>query len=659
MNHRRISVLCSYLVSIVLLALGLGGWCALAQTFDATNIRQPAKLDAKWRVQAGDDPAFARPDFDDSHWTLFDPHISITTLYPQQPPILWFRLHVTVDPKQSDLALNESNISRAFEIYVNGDLLIRSCQVAPFVSCTSSAPLLARIPERAGASGSIVLALRVHIAKGEWHGQFPGYYASNLFIGWYETLYRENWLNTIGEHSIDWLDSILRIALGLVALVLFAAQRRQSEYLWITAVGAMTLAELPVPVISSFHNIPVFWPILATLIRSVSPYIWGSLYFAFVHQRIGWRWRAFFLGAGLLNALSGLEDQGFVVLPIIFQFFSNLPFIILLSVIVPIVLIIHWRRGNREAGIILVPVLLFSLYIYAEVAFLVLYQSPASRAVALRGLNLIDRYPAGPFAVSLDHISGILSTLSLAIIMLLRSTRMSIRQAQLENEMAAAQQVQQLLLPEKTDTVPGYRVDSIYQPAQEVGGDFFQILCIGDGGLLVVVGDVAGKGLPAAMLVSVLVGAIRGVAEFTVNPAAMLANLNERLVGRAGGGFTTALVARIAADGHVHIANAGHLSPYLNGNEVELPGALPLGVASGAFYPTTEFRMASGDRLTFYSDGVVEAQSVRGELFGFERARAISTEPAVAIVEAAKKFGQQDDITVVTIERSVAVASAA
>jgi hypothetical protein len=269
----------------------------------------------------------------------------------------------------------------------------------------------------------------------------------------------------------------------------------------------------------------------------------------------------------------------------IFEFLNNLPFIILLSVIVPIVLIFHWRRGNREAGILLIPVLLFSLYIYAQVGYEILFQFPAWRATAIRGLNLINRYPAGPFAVSLDHVSGILSTLSLAIIMLLRSSRMSRRQAQLENDLAAAQQVQQLLLPEKTDAVPGFRIESIYQPAQEVGGDFFQILCIGDGGLLVVVGDVAGKGLPAAMLVSVLIGAIRGVAEFTVNPAEMLANLNDRLVGRAGGGFATALVARIAADGRVLVANAGHLSPYLNGNEVELPGALPLGVASRSSSP--------------------------------------------------------------------------
>jgi hypothetical protein len=71
-----------------------------------------------------------------------------------------------------------------------------------------------------------------------------------LLGGSYDTLYREDWLSAIGEHSLDWLDSLFRIALFLVALVLFAAQRRQTEYLWITAVGALTLAELPVPVIS-------------------------------------------------------------------------------------------------------------------------------------------------------------------------------------------------------------------------------------------------------------------------------------------------------------------------------------------------------------------------------------------------------------------------
>jgi serine phosphatase RsbU (regulator of sigma subunit) len=302
---------------------------------------------------------------------------------------------------------------------------------------------------------------------------------------------------------------------------------------------------------------------------------------------------------------------------------------------------------------------LFSLYVYAEVGLGILFQIPARRDFALTWLNRIDRYPAGPFILSLNGFAGILSTLSLALIMLLRSIRVSRRQAELEGELAAAQQVQQVLLPEQIETVPGFAVETVYEPAQQVGGDFFQILPDGEGGLLVVVGDVAGKGLPAAMLVSVLVGAIRGVAEYTVDPAELLASLNERLVGRGGGSFSTALVAHIAASGQVTIANAGHLSPYLDGREVELPGALPLGVMSGATYETSRFYLAPGSRLTFYSDGVVEAQNQMGELFGFERAKSISTQPAAAIVEAAKIFGQEDDITVVAIERPEAVASAA
>jgi serine phosphatase RsbU (regulator of sigma subunit) len=101
------------------------------------------------------------------------------------------------------------------------------------------------------------------------------------------------------------------------------------------------------------------------------------------------------------------------------------------------------------------------------------------------------------------------------------------------------------------------------------------------------------------------------------------------------------------------------LWPYLDGREVELPGELPLGVKGGARYQTTEFQIPAGSRLTFYSDGIVEAQNQSGEMLGFERSRELSTQPVKAIVEAARKFGQQDDMTVIAISRDRAVASAA
>jgi hypothetical protein len=233
-----------------------------------------------------------------------------------------------------------------------------------------------------------------------------------------------------------------------------------------------------------------------------------------------------------------------------------------------------------------------------------------------------------------------------------RHIKASAEKAVLEAEMAAAREIQQVIVPEKGEAFPGYVVDSAYQPARQVGGDFFQILPAGDDGLLVVVGDVAGKGLPAAMLVSMLVGSIRTAAEDSSDPVLMLRRLHDRLVGRTIGGFATALAAHINRDGIVTIANAGHLSPYLDGKEVELAGALPLGIAdSGGKFEPKRFELRPRGRLTFYSDGVVEAQNKKGELFGFERARTISIKPAAAIVAEAVGFGQEDDITVVTIER--------
>lgn len=232
-----------------------------------------------------------------------------------------------------------------------------------------------------------------------------------------------------------------------------------------------------------------------------------------------------------------------------------------------------------------------------------------------------------------------------------RHARLRAEKALLESELEAARQVQQVLLPESGKLFPGYAVESVYRPAQQVGGDFFQILPAGDGALFVVFGDVAGKGLPAAMLVSMLVGAIRAASEDSNNPALLLRKLHEVLIGRTSGGFVTALAAHIASNGQVTIANAGHLSPYLDGAEIALPGALPLGVAEGGMYEAVRFELRSGSRLALISDGVVEAQKQSGELLGFDRAKDLSTAPAAAIANAAVQFGQEDDITVVTIER--------
>ena len=623
-----------------------------AQSFDATNLRQPADLAGAWLVHGGDDPAYGRPDFDDSQWTRFDSHASLKDAFPNsRPNVVWYRLHVKVSPTQADLALAEYNLSLAFEVYVNGQLFLQNGRVEPFAPYTMGARLLKRIPDQQTATGSLLIAVRVHISRTEWDDSHPGFYASNLTLGQESALREHTWLTLIGQNAPSWIIDLAGLGLGIVALALFTAQRRQYEYLWIFLQFFSAACSLPLLLYESLYNVPADWELLRQPLFIASLFFQILMYFAFLRLRFGWWIRTVVAaaGLGLLLSVIGTAEGSMSRIASVFAMF---PLVFLIAGVIPVLLVMHIRRGNREAAILLIPVALTSLTIYAQVVLFALGQIPACITTAESMNHFLFDLPVGPFVLSLNQLDNMLYILSLAVIMVLRSTRISRQQAMLEGEVAAAREVQQVILPEQTEAVHGFKVESIYQPAKQVGGDFFQVLPAGEGGLLVVVGDVAGKGLPAAMLVSVLVGVIRGVSEYTSEPAELLANLNNRLVGRAGGGFSTALAARMTADGQVTIANAGHLSPYLDGREMELPGALPLGIKADARYETNYFHLPPGSRLTFYSDGVVEAQNTKGELFGFERGRVMSTQPACNIVQAAMRFGQQDDITVVTIERS-------
>jgi Stage II sporulation protein E (SpoIIE) len=218
-------------------------------------------------------------------------------------------------------------------------------------------------------------------------------------------------------------------------------------------------------------------------------------------------------------------------------------------------------------------------------------------------------------------------------------------------ELAASRAVQQVLIPETIPTVAGFQIHSVYKPYGEVGGDFYQILPLRDGGVLIAIGDVSGKGMPAAMMVSLLVGTLHALIETTTSPGQLLAGLNRLTQGRSHGGFTTCLILRIGSDGGVTFANAGHISPYRNGREIECENGLPLGLLAGILYPEARFELAGGDQLTLVTDGVVEARNQAGELFGFARTAACCAQSAESIAQAAQAFGQDDDITVLALTR--------
>jgi hypothetical protein len=303
------------------------------------------------------------------------------------------------------------------------------------------------------------------------------------------------------------------------------------------------------------------------------------------------------------------------------------------------------RAGLPDARLLLAPVLLALTLNPVETAIWATYQLGWEKTVTSPFLNLFTR----PFAFTMDDATEFLFLLAMLAILINRFARSRREEQRIAIELEAARAVQQVLIPEEIPTIPGLALESVYKPAGEVGGDFFQILPSACGGVLAVIGDVSGKGMPAAMTVSLLVGTVRTLAHYTQSPGEILAAMNKRMLARTNGGFTTCVVLRADPDGTLTFANAGHIAPYAAGKELAVENGLPLGLAAESAYSESSFQLAPGEQLTLLTDGVVEARDKTGGLFGFERSAAISTQSAEVIASAAQAFGQDDDITALTL----------
>lgn len=238
---------------------------------------------------------------------------------------------------------------------------------------------------------------------------------------------------------------------------------------------------------------------------------------------------------------------------------------------------------------------------------------------------------------------------ALVILFFREQRRIARERAVLAGEMQAAREIQSLLAPATLETIPEVHVDVVFHPMRDVGGDFYSCHVLAQDRQRILIGDVSGKGTAAAMAAALLLG---GAADYDdASPADLLQHLNRVFRESSVPGFATCLCAEIAPDGAVTLANAGHLAPYCEGREIPVPPALPLGIGTpGEYgYEETRFTLQPGDTLTFMSDGVVEARSSNGELFGFDRTCAISALTAAEIADRAQSFGQEDDITVLTV----------
>jgi hypothetical protein len=278
------------------------------------------------------------------------------------------------------------------------------------------------------------------------------------------------------------------------------------------------------------------------------------------------------------------------------------------------------------------------------------------QAVAYLLLELVRTYPNtmsfrtqwATVTLTVTLLGSVIS--ATMVVFLLRDQRKRNRERDvLAGEMHAAAEIQRVLVPQKLDVAPGLSIDAVYLPAQEVGGDFYLCRVLPDGTQRVLLGDVSGKGAAAAMTVALLLGAAGRCEED--GPSLLMARLNQTLRSRGISGFTTCICADVKPCGSAALVNAGHLTPYGKGVEIKVESGMPLGVSLDGGYPETRLQLEPGDSLTFLSDGVVEAQAVSGEMFGFDRTREISGQSARAIAEKARSFGQADDITVLTVSR--------
>ena len=231
-----------------------------------------------------------------------------------------------------------------------------------------------------------------------------------------------------------------------------------------------------------------------------------------------------------------------------------------------------------------------------------------------------------------------------------------------------ARRIQQALLPKEVPELEGWDISPLYQPAREVGGDFYDFFELKDEHLGLVVGDATGKSVPAALVMATARSMLRAVAQASSSPGDVLRRVNDALVTDIPPNmFVTCFYATLDPEsGSLTYANAGHDMPYVRrGGEVEELRArgMPLGLLPGMSYEEKEIMLDTGEAALFYSDGLVEAHSPKGEMFGFPRLRALVAEHGKegsleeALLEELYSFvgegwEQEDDITILTLRRS-------
>jgi hypothetical protein len=628
-------------------------------------------LNGPWKFRTGDNMAWAQPDFDDSAWATmdltpppgsFDPLLGSSGYLPGWTArgykgyfgYAWYRLTTNVQDGQTRLAIKlPDDVDDAYQVYVNGQRIGEFGRfTARGVVAYSTQPRSFLLPKNF-RGGPVTLAIRMWMGAftplvdpdaGGLHGPPVLGQASAI-----DGLLQLDWdVDDRANYIAFFQVAILLLAL-LVAFGLFWLDRKEPAYLWLGLASAALLSLEIVNLVTNYttwlDSNTVFLledAVLTPATIGLWVLFWAYWFrlgqMARLHRMVWGLVAVLGLGMAMLRA----PLYGSVVPVHAIVWLS--PFTLALKLLLGALLVWVVYRGiykEKAEGWLALPAVL-----------LVIFSRYSEELSVLHVPTTV--YPFG-IGFGINGAATILSLGIITVLLLRRFLRGQHEREQFRMEIEQARQVQSLLIPSTSPSTPGYTMESVYLPASRVGGDFFHIRPDDDGFLLIVIGDVSGKGLKAAMTVSAIVGALRGCT--LQRPAEVLAYLNRILHGQIGG-FVTCCAAAISKDGKLALANAGHPSPYRNGEELATAGGLPLGIVAERSYEETRYQLALGDRLTFVSDGVVEATNEKRELFGFERTQQISHQPAAMIAQTAQQFGQEDDITVVSVVRAAEVVAA-
>ncbi len=600
-----------------------------------------------WRTHPGDDLQWAQPDFDASGWKLLQPAQEWNAQgFADQNGFAWSRVQLQVAPGTQSLGLILPGIARNYELFCNG-VLVASVGLMPphHVSRVTASSRLFTLPVHAGIN---TLALRL------WQEekyrtvradvlQGPALVGSPSAIQRQFTLQKQSALLRRGS---EYTQDVIAAVVGGATLILFLLTRDR-YYLWFTLSLFAGIAALLVRVVTQHYGVSFT---NAVLLYTAADFAGTAFFAAFLAGLLHLRSPRTLFSIILLMAIGELG-----VLALIFfsipSVWANGIYVICSSAaeIWLIVLFLRrWRTGTFDIRLLLGPYALQFLTSTSSNLGYFLRDLRVPHAEQLITGDIV--LSTVPFSITLADLGSIIELCGFLAVLVYRFALTTREQQRLASVLQAAHDLQRRLVPLNVPRFGGFHTEIAYLAAEEVGGDFCQVLPRGDGSYLAVIGDVSGKGLEAAMLGMLTVGALRSLASELLSPDQVLTRLNDVVLHTERGGFITCLCVTLSPAGEVALANAGHLAPYVNGQEVPLVSGLPLGLAPGVDYPLQRFLLPDKARMTLLSDGVVEARSRAGELLGFERTSRLSQQTAAEIAAAAHQHGQQDDITILTLD---------